>query len=102
MRKPIEAKNDKTKYVYDKVLGMIDGFNAPEYMPRFTRAEYTAQLEKCNELLKENLLDNAGKIAQIEKKLEEAYQVIREASEETGNRDLSMFLKSIEQEESDE
>jgi hypothetical protein len=36
--------------------------------------------------------------AQLEKKLEEAYQVIREAEEETGNRDLSMFLQSIEQE----
>jgi hypothetical protein len=71
--------------------------------------------EKCNDLLKENLLDNAGKTAHLEKKLEEAVLTLSgiriDANKNVMNPEYQLeyiyekatsCLKSIEQEESDE
>ena len=54
MSKP---EDDKAKYVYDHILGMMNGFNAPENWARFTRAEYTTSLEKKLELAAELIND---------------------------------------------
>jgi len=102
-RKPIEAKNDKVKYGYDKILGMMDGFNAPDSMPRFTRAEYTTELEKNlrefknmhkEDIIRVRTLNEMNR--KLEKNLKIAVDALEIVAEETGHREVVLVLKQLE------
>jgi hypothetical protein len=105
MRKPIEEELRKN---YSEVYGET---NALHYSRgRKSQEAKISELKTCNELIKDNLLDNVGKISQLEKKLKEAVELLLESQKKDKSSSAAYlhtvhvinFLKSIEQEESDD